>query len=80
MVRKRKPAATERDDPSTSRQSHVERIVRVSELCAKLGVSRQGLFKMRRRGDLPSARRYGPNVVGWPESVIADWFASRPAA
>ena len=52
------------------------RIVRIKELCERLEVSRVTIWRWERKGLLPPSRRLGPNVVGWLESEIEEWFAS----
>lgn len=51
------------------------RVVRPGELAGRLGVSRVTLWRWEREGRLPAKRRIGPNVVGWLECEIDDWFA-----
>jgi predicted DNA-binding transcriptional regulator AlpA len=51
------------------------RVVRPDELAERLGVSRVTLWRWERAGQLPAKRRIGPNVVGWLESEIDEWFA-----
>ncbi len=52
------------------------RIVRANEFCERLGVSRPTLWRWEREGKVPPKRRIGPNVVGWLEAEIEEWFAS----
>lgn len=51
------------------------RVVRPGELAERLGVSRVTLWRWERAGELPPKRRIGPNVVGWLQSEIDEWFA-----
>jgi prophage regulatory protein len=51
------------------------RVLRPGELAERLGVSRVTLWRWEREGRLPAKRRIGPNVVGWLECEIDDWFA-----
>lgn len=51
------------------------RVVRPGELADRLGVSRVTLWRWHREGRLPQKHRIGPNVVGWLESEIDEWFA-----
>lgn len=60
--------------------SKLSRIVRQAELCEKLELTRQGLYEMRRRGDIPQPIKFSRNSVGWPEDELVDWLASRPKA
>ncbi len=53
------------------------RIVRSKELCVRLGgISRVNLWRWERQGRIPKKRRIGPNICGWLESEVEDWFAS----
>jgi len=51
------------------------RVIRPEELAERLGVSRVTLWRWERAGQLPAKRKIGPNVVGWLESEIDEWFA-----
>jgi predicted DNA-binding transcriptional regulator AlpA len=57
----------------------LERRLTTRHLVALTGFSRQGIFKMRERGELPAGERIG-HVVTWPASVIREWLAKRPRA
>jgi predicted DNA-binding transcriptional regulator AlpA len=52
-------------------------IVRPAELAAILGVSTVTLWNWRRKGILPEPATYGPRFIGWPQSIIDDWFESQ---
>jgi prophage regulatory protein len=58
------------------------RILRSHELAAKLGVSRVTLWRWERQGLLPGKTQIGPNIVGWLESEIDEWWNRKlePAA
>ena len=56
------------------------RVVRPGELADRLGVSRVTLWRWERAGRLPVKRRIGPNVVGWLEAELDEWFAGTNAA
>lgn len=51
------------------------RCLRAGELAERLGISRVTLWRWERSGRLPPKRQIGPNVVGWLESEIDEWFA-----
>ena len=42
------------------------------------GLSRTTIYAMMARGDFPRPRRLTGKAVGWPESAVAEWLASRP--
>ena len=54
-----------------------ERIIRPSELADRLGVSRETLWRMRHRGDMPNTIRLSPRCVGWRASDIEAWLTTR---
>jgi predicted DNA-binding transcriptional regulator AlpA len=56
------------------------RIVRPAKLAERLGISRVTLWRWERKGLLPPKRRVGPNVVGWLEAEIDEWFAEKTPA
>lgn len=56
------------------------KIVRPAKLAERLGISRVTLWRWERKGLLPPKRRVGPNVVGWLEAEIDEWFAAKTAA
>jgi len=53
-------------------------VLRASETMKLVGLSRTTLWRMERRGDFPKRLRLGPSTVGWLESEVQDWIASRP--
>ena len=56
------------------------RIMRQNEVAYELGICRTTLYKWIKAGRFPKPRRYGPNVIGWPEAVVDEWMDSRPDA
>jgi predicted DNA-binding transcriptional regulator AlpA len=63
-----------KESPSASR------IYRPKDACAFLNVSRPTLWRWRRAGILPAARRLGPNTIGWTEQDLLDFVESRSRA
>lgn len=58
-----------------------ERFVTYPEAMRRLGVkSRVTLFNWQRSGDLPPARRIGPNRRGWLESEFTEFMRTREPA
>ncbi len=53
------------------------RIIRANELAERLGVSRVTLWRWERDGRLPRKWRIGPNVTGWIEQEIEEWWAAK---
>ena len=60
-------------------QRRHDRIIRPAELADRFGVSRQTLWRMRRRGDLPRPLQISSNVVGWRQSTVDRWLEAREA-
>ena len=58
----------------------IEPILRINHVADLLGVHRTTLWRWERSGALPPRRSFGPNTVGWIESEIAAFIASRPVA
>lgn len=54
-----------------------DRILRPAEAAQKLGVTRQTLYAWQRLGLLPAPARLGLRAVGWKESTLDAWIASR---
>ncbi len=52
-------------------------IIRPAKLRAMLGVSHATLWRMQKRGELPSPLRISAGAVGWRESTIAAWLDER---
>ena len=57
-----------------------DRLLRLSEVQARCGISRSSVYRMMRVGAFPEPLRVGERAVRWPESEINDWLASRPRA
>lgn len=52
-------------------------ILRLDEVKHRCGISRSAIYAAIQRGDFPSQLSLGPRSVGWLESAIEDWIASR---
>jgi prophage regulatory protein len=59
---------------------HPERIVREAECKDRTGLSRVTRWRLERDGKFPKRRRISANAVGWLESELRKWIASREAA
>jgi prophage regulatory protein len=62
----------------TSPDSRGTRIIRRKDLLAQLGISEVTLWRWEQAGTFPRARRLGPRRVGYLESEVSAWIASRP--
>lgn len=55
-----------------------ERILRMDEVAARLGVSKMTVQRWIDSGELPPKRRLGTNSVGIVESELDSWICNRP--
>jgi prophage regulatory protein len=51
-----------------------ERLLKVSEVQARLGVSRAAVYKWIGEGRFPAPLKLGPKAARWPESVVNRWI------
>lgn len=49
-------------------------MIRAREVCELLKISKPTLWRWTRSGVFPQPVRYGPNTVGWPISLVADYL------
>lgn len=66
-----------------SNQSAVQEVTRFispTELAGLTGLSLVTIWRLRKRGELPEPARLSPGRVGWPVTVIRDWFDARTSA
>ena len=54
-----------------------ETILRRPAVEARTGLSRSTIYAAMARGEFPQPVRLGPRAVGWRESDVAKWLASR---
>lgn len=57
-----------------------ERLLRPSEVLDRIPVGRTTLWRWEKDGVFPRRRRLSPSIVGWLESEVDAWLASRPTA
>ncbi len=57
-----------------------DRLLRLSEVLARCGLSRSSLDRMMRDGSFPEPLKVGVRAVRWRESEIEAWLGSRPRA
>ena len=63
--------------PSTAAVRRSDRFLRCDEVLARTGLSRTTVWRLERSGGFPARRRLSPNTVGWLESEVEEWIASR---
>ncbi len=56
------------------------RILRMPEVIERIGMSRGSVYLLMKRGQFPKSVRLSIRAVGWRESEISAWMASREAA
>jgi prophage regulatory protein len=56
----------------------MDAILRVDAVIARTGLSRVSIWRKVRTGQFPAPIELSANSIGWPESDIAKWQASRP--
>jgi prophage regulatory protein len=57
-----------------------DRIIRENEVFARTGRSRVSIWRAERLNEFPRRRKIGPRSIGWLESEIENWLATRPLA
>jgi|GEM_PF-2789269 len=55
-------------------------IARPARAAQMLGVSKATVYRLVKAGQLPPPIRISAQATGWPEHVILDYIATRPAA
>jgi len=56
-----------------------ERILRRREVEARTGLSRSTTYSQMAEGSFPKPVRLGKRAVGWRDTAIDEWLASREA-
>ncbi len=57
-----------------------ESIVRLPEVCKRVGLGRTSIYNYMRCGEFPpSVRIAGTRIVGWRASEVDQFIASRPS-
>lgn len=56
------------------------RLLRVSDLCKKLGISRAQIYRLLSAGDFPKPLRLSERARAWRESDIELWIDEREVA
>ena len=56
-----------------------ERLLKVSEVQARLGISRPTIYNWMETGRLPRPIKFSAKCVRWPESVIDAWIEATAA-
>jgi prophage regulatory protein len=54
-----------------------DRLLKVDEVMARLGVSRSTIWRLTQSGDFPRPVSISPGRKGWLQSQVDAWIASR---
>lgn len=54
-------------------------ILKRTQVQARTGISRSGIYQKMAEGEFPQSISLGPRAVGWLESSIDGWIESRIA-
>jgi prophage regulatory protein len=65
------------EPPADSQQRVEKRLLRLREVCSRIGVSRSKLYSMSRIGQFPAPAKLGGRTVAWLESDVDDWIDAR---
>ena len=55
----------------------MDRLLRQSEVCEAVALSRMAVYKLRKAGGFPEPVTLGKGALRWKQSEIAAWIASR---
>lgn len=58
-------------------QSNPTKILRMKQVAERCGVCRALIYRYIRAGKFPAGVRLGERAVGWRESDVESWLASR---
>jgi len=56
------------------------RILRMREVIQRIGLSRSTIYKLMENDKFPRPMKLGSQAIGWRDSDIETWIASRPVA
>ena len=54
-------------------------IMRMTDVCSELGVSRASVYKLLASGGFPKPLKLGKRAIGWERDHIQQWVKSRSA-
>ena len=55
----------------------MDKLLRQSEVCTAVALSRMAVYKLRKAGDFPAPVTLGKGALRWRESEVQAWIASR---
>ena len=57
-----------------------QRILRLADVTARVGLRKSAIYKMIREGEFPKPVKLTGKAVGWRAREVDDWILSRPVA
>lgn len=64
---------------SPSKTAHPERLLRLNEVEAMVGLRKSSIYDAMRRGEFPQPVKLSRRAVCWPLSSVQSWIAGRIA-
>lgn len=55
-----------------------DRVISIDDLCREITLGKSRIYEMVRDGEFPCPIQLSKGRVGWRESEVDDWIASRP--
>ena len=65
------------ESPAKLRRDPDERALRLRQVCQLTGLGRSMIYQMQAEGRFPQRIKLGERAVGWLESEVRDWLATR---
>ena len=62
----------------STQTAHPVEVLRVTDVCKRLGISRRTLDRWRRSGDFPEPVRLAGQTIVWRVETFDAWLDSRP--
>ncbi|MCW5891599.1 MAG: AlpA family phage regulatory protein [bacterium] len=59
-------------------ESNSSTVLRIRDVCNRLGICRQTLQRWRDNGSFPAPIILGPRTVGWTVAALDEWIRNRP--
>lgn len=66
--------------PKKVRAVTADRLMRIDEVVAIVGLDPSTIFRMEQRGEFPRRRKITRHAVGWVATEIWQWIRQRPVA
>jgi len=63
---------------TTAPSSRAANMLRLPEVCLRTGLSKSTIYELEAKGAFPTRTRLSERAVGWNETEIQEWTATRP--